>query len=169
MVFNNLRMSVPPYSFFAYELIIVFITYLLMDYSALIKRWNEKIKSNFYFLFQSPQTLKQLKMVQAMARKQQWYDNLANTLLSTDQPIRAQQEGEPLSEEEEKLVKALEEKYDAARDQLLAEVCHAFFNPFALSVPQESIVCYFHTFENNFWIKQKIMLHLKEICCLVSH
>ena len=116
-------------------------------------------------MFQSPQTLKQLKMVQAMARKQQWYDNLANTLLSTDQPIRAQQEGEPLSEEEEKLVKALEEKYDAARDQLLAEVCHAlFFNPFAPRVVQVSSVGYYHTFENKFGIKQKIMKHLNESC-----
>ena len=27
-------------------------------------------------------------------------------------------------------------------------------NPFALRVPQESIVCYSHTFENNLEIKQ---------------
>ena len=30
-----------------------------------------------------------------------------------------------------------------------------FFNPFTLRVPLESIVCYFHTFENNLEINQK--------------
>ena len=30
----------------------------------------------------------------------------------------------------------------------------ADINPFALGVPLESIVCYFHTFENNFEVKR---------------
>ena len=37
-------------------------------------------------------------------------------------------------------------------------------NPFALRVPQESIVCYFHTFENNLEIKQILTKYLKESC-----
>ena len=36
------------------------------------------------------------------------------------------------------------------------------FNPFTLRVPQESIVCYFHTFENNLEIKQILTKYLKE-------
>ena len=38
------------------------------------------------------------------------------------------------------------------------------FNPFTLRVPQESIVCYFHTFENNLEIKQILTKYLKESC-----
>ena len=41
------------------------------------------------------------------------------------------------------------------------------FNPFALRVPPESIVCYSHTFENNFGMKEKFEKYLKESCCLV--
>ena len=37
-------------------------------------------------------------------------------------------------------------------------------NPFTLRVPQESIVCYFHTFENNLEIKQILTKYLKESC-----
>ena len=37
-------------------------------------------------------------------------------------------------------------------------------NPFTLRVHQESIVCYFHTFENNLEIKQIITKYLKESC-----
>ena len=37
-------------------------------------------------------------------------------------------------------------------------------NPFALRVPQESIVCYSHTFENNLEIKQILTKYLKESC-----
>ena len=42
------------------------------------------------------------------------------------------------------------------------------FNPFTLRVPQESIVCYFHTFENNLEIKQILTKYLKESCWLYS-
>ena len=38
------------------------------------------------------------------------------------------------------------------------------YNPFALRVPQESIVCYSHTFENNLEIKQILTKYLKESC-----
>ena len=39
------------------------------------------------------------------------------------------------------------------------------FNPFALRVPPESIVCYSHTFENNLGMKEKFTKYLKESCC----
>ena len=41
-------------------------------------------------------------------------------------------------------------------------------NPFTLRVPLESIVCYFHTFENNFGIKRLFTNYLKQNCCLAS-
>ena len=41
-------------------------------------------------------------------------------------------------------------------------------NPFTLRVSLESIVCYFHTFENNLGIKEKFTKYLKESCCLAS-
>ena len=41
-------------------------------------------------------------------------------------------------------------------------------NPFTLRAPPESIVCYFHTFENNLGIKRKFKKYLKESCCLTS-
>ena len=40
------------------------------------------------------------------------------------------------------------------------------FNPFTLRVSLESVVCYSHTFENIFWIKQKFTKYLKESSCL---
>ena len=40
-------------------------------------------------------------------------------------------------------------------------------NPFTLRVPLESIVCYSHTFENNFGIRYKFTKYLKERWCLV--
>ena len=36
-------------------------------------------------------------------------------------------------------------------------------NPFTLRVPLENSVCYSHTFENNFGIKQKSELYLKRV------
>ena len=36
-----------------------------------------------------------------------------------------------------------------------------YINPFTLRVPLESIVCYSHTFEDNFGIKQKFTKYLK--------
>ncbi|XP_077983007.1 uncharacterized protein LOC144437842 isoform X2 [Glandiceps talaboti] len=56
-------------------------------------------------------TLKQLKIVQNMARTQKWYDNVAGVLFDVTQKMTT----------EDKMVKALEEKYDALRDKLLAE------------------------------------------------
>ena len=45
---------------------------------------------------------------------------------------------------------------------------HQHINPFTLRVPQESIVCYSHTFENNLVIKQNITEYLKESCSFAS-
>ena len=39
-----------------------------------------------------------------------------------------------------------------------------FFNPFTLRVTQKSIVCYFHTFENNLGIKQKLFEKYYQNC-----
>ncbi|XP_071495122.1 uncharacterized protein [Diadema antillarum] len=58
-------------------------------------------------------TLKQLKQVQFIARANKWNDNVAATVLVT------KEETEAVTEEQ--LVKALESKYDAMRDKLLAE------------------------------------------------
>ena len=44
-----------------------------------------------------------------------------------------------------------------------SRICE-LLNPFTLRVPQESIVCYFHTFENNLEIKQILTKYLKESC-----
>ena len=41
-------------------------------------------------------------------------------------------------------------------------------NPFTLRVPPETIVCYFHTFENNLGMKRKFKKYLKESFCLTS-
>ena len=41
-------------------------------------------------------------------------------------------------------------------------------NPFTLRTPPESIVCYFHTFENNLGIKRKFKKYLKQSCYLTS-
>ncbi|XP_013408861.1 trichohyalin [Lingula anatina] len=74
----------------------------------------------------SPEAMKQMKMVQAMARQQQWNDNLATVLLGD----KGEQEVPPsissggaavMSEEERELVQALEKKYDAVKDKLLLE------------------------------------------------
>ena len=40
------------------------------------------------------------------------------------------------------------------------------FNPLTLGVSLEGIVCYFGTFGNNLWIKQRSTKYLKERCCL---
>ena len=42
----------------------------------------------------------------------------------------------------------------------------SMLNPFTLRVSLESVVCYSHTFENIFWIKQKFTKYLKESSCL---
>ena len=41
-------------------------------------------------------------------------------------------------------------------------------NPLTLRVPLGSIVCYFHTFENNLGIKQKFTKYLREGFCFTS-
>ena len=41
-------------------------------------------------------------------------------------------------------------------------------NPFTLRVPLESIVCYSHTYENNYGIKHNFTNYLNESWCLVS-
>nr|XP_006823325.1 PREDICTED: trichohyalin-like [Saccoglossus kowalevskii] len=61
---------------------------------------------------QSAATLRQLKQAEMIARSQKWYDNVASIMFG----IAHQQ----LTSEDE-LVEALEEKYDALRDKLLAE------------------------------------------------
>lgn len=45
------------------------------------------------------------------ARNEKWFDNVAAILLQSD-----------LSDEEEEIVDALEKKYDALKDKLIAEV-----------------------------------------------
>ena len=40
------------------------------------------------------------------------------------------------------------------------------FNPFTLRVVFKSIVCYYHTFENNLEMKHKFSKYLMESCCL---
>lgn len=67
----------------------------------------------FVFL-QAINTLKQLKQVQYIARANAWCDNVAATVLET--------KSDEDNVTEEKLVKALEGKYDALRDKLLLEV-----------------------------------------------
>ena len=55
--------------------------------------------------------------------------------------------------------------------QHLAITAHGFhisLNPFTLRVSLESIVCYFHTFENNLGIKEKFSKYLKGSCCLTT-
>ena len=42
------------------------------------------------------------------------------------------------------------------------------FNPLALRLSLESIVCFSHIFKNNFWIKRKFKKTLRESCCLAS-
>ena len=42
------------------------------------------------------------------------------------------------------------------------------FNPFTLRVTLQSVFCYSHTFENNFWIERKFTKHLKKSSCLAS-
>ena len=50
--------------------------------------------------------------------------------------------------------------------------CQSLFNPtlnpLTLRVSRYGIVCYFHTFEDNFRMKQKFTKYLKESCCLAS-
>ena len=41
-------------------------------------------------------------------------------------------------------------------------------NPLTLRVSLEGIVCFPHTYEDNFRIKQKFPKYLKESCCLAS-
>ena len=45
---------------------------------------------------------------------------------------------------------------------------HLDVNPFTLGVPLESIVCNFHTFEDNLGIELRFAKYLKESCCLAS-
>ena len=64
-------------------------------------------------------TLTQLRAVQHQARRLRWYDNIAVSLLG--QKTRGHQpDGENIPTEEE-LLGALEEKYDALKDKLIAE------------------------------------------------
>ena len=58
--------------------------------------------------------MRKLAEVQREARIGCWYDNVAGSLLGSSK--REKQDGE------EEVVKALEEKYDALKDKLLAEV-----------------------------------------------
>lgn len=58
--------------------------------------------------------MKQIKQVQFIARLHSWNDNVAQAVL------RAKDQGDGVTENQ--LVKALENKYDALKDKLLAEV-----------------------------------------------
>ena len=68
---------------------------------------------------QKPATIRKMAEMQRMTRLGCWHDNVANSLLgaSTKNENRA---------EEAEVMKALEEKYDALKDKLLAEVKKAF-------------------------------------------
>ena len=63
-------------------------------------------------------TLKQLQSVHMMACQERWYDNLAVCVLGLKR-----NQARPSAEEsaEEELVEALEKKYDALKDKLIAE------------------------------------------------
>ena len=62
------------------------------------------------------------------------------------------------------------ETQDPERLDYFSDIFHtkAIFNLFTLRDPLESVVCYSHTFQNNFGIKQKFTKYLKESCCLTS-
>ena len=51
---------------------------------------------------------------------------------------------------------------------LLIQAFTIYINPFTLRAPLESNVCYSHTFENNFGIKQKFPKYLKGTSFLTS-
>jgi hypothetical protein len=73
---------------------------------------------SFDIFAQTTVTLQQLQQVQLMARQQKWYDNIAATLLGVNRTRNASSAQAP---SEDELVEALEEKYDALKDKLLAE------------------------------------------------
>lgn len=54
-----------------------------------------------------------------MARCEKWYDNIATSLLGIKR--KGAQRASTVAPSEEELVEALEEKYDALKDKLLAE------------------------------------------------
>ena len=60
-----------------------------------------------------------MQTVQAMARCEKWYDNIATCLLGIKR--KGTQRVSTVAPTEEELVEALEEKYDALKDKLLAE------------------------------------------------
>ena len=72
-----------------------------------------------YLLFQSPTTLMQLRAVQHQARRNRWYDNIAMTFFGQKTAARKHSEHKVPSEEE--LLNALEGKYDALKDKLIAQ------------------------------------------------
>ena len=61
-------------------------------------------------------------------------------------------------------VNELERMAQQSFKRVLDSESECFFNPFTLRVPQESIVCYFHTFEKNLEITQILTKYLKESC-----
>lgn len=63
-------------------------------------------------------TLKQLQSVHIMACQERWYDNLAACVLGLK---RNQARPSAKESAEEELVDALEKKYDALKDKLMAE------------------------------------------------
>ena len=64
-------------------------------------------------------TLTQLRAVQHQAKRHRWYDNIAISLLG--QKVGGHKpDGDNIASEEE-LLGALEEKYDALKDKLIAE------------------------------------------------
>ena len=64
-------------------------------------------------------TLSQLRAVQHQARRHRWYDNIVVSLLGQKTPGHKPDRDNIPSEEE--LLGALEEKYDALKDKLIAE------------------------------------------------
>lgn len=70
-------------------------------------------------VFQTAVTLSQLRTVQHQARRYRWYDNIAVSLLGVKKHARKPDQADIPTEEE--LLDALEEKYDALKDKLIAE------------------------------------------------
>lgn len=64
-------------------------------------------------------TLTQLRTAQHQARRHRWYDNIAVSLLGMK--VSGQKSNQDNVPSDEQLLGALEEKYDALKDKLIAE------------------------------------------------
>ncbi|XP_076812765.1 uncharacterized protein LOC143459471 isoform X1 [Clavelina lepadiformis] len=79
---------------------------------------EQKKETSYLFtglLDKKPDTIRKMALLQRQARVDCWYDNVAGTLLGGGRVDGNKQN------EDDQVVKALEEKYDALKDKLLAE------------------------------------------------